>query len=86
MEAAHGDDQLQSRLPWEAFIRAEVESSRFGSASEVVRAALRELEEQGKQLEALRAHLAEGVGEAARGEFAEDLDIEDVIARARGRA
>ena len=71
---------------WEAFIRAEVESGRFGSASEVVRAALRELEERSKQLELLRAHLAEGAEEAARGEFVEDLDIEDVIARARGRA
>jgi antitoxin ParD1/3/4 len=71
---------------WEAFIRAEVESGRFGSASEVVRAGLRELEDRGKQLEALRAHLAEGAGEAARGDLIADLDIEDVIARAKARA
>jgi antitoxin ParD1/3/4 len=71
---------------WEAFIRAEVESGRFGSASEVVRAGLRELEERGQQLEALRAHLAEGASEAARGDFVEEFDIEDVIARAKSRA
>jgi antitoxin ParD1/3/4 len=70
---------------WEAFIRDEVESGRFGSASEVVRAALRELEDRSKQLEALRAHLAEGADEAASGDFVDDFDIEDVIARAKAR-
>jgi antitoxin ParD1/3/4 len=71
---------------WEAFIRAEVQSGRFGSASEVVRAALREFEERGRHLEALRAHLAEGASEAAQGDFIDDFDIEDVIARAKARA
>lgn len=70
---------------WEAFIRAEVESGRYGSASEVVRAALRELEDRGKRLEALRAHLAEGAAQAARGEFVEDFSVEDVLARAKAR-
>ena len=70
---------------WEAFIRAEVESGRYGSASEVVRAALRELEDRGKRLEALRAHLAEGAAQAASGEFVEDFSVEDVMARAKAR-
>ena len=70
---------------WEAFIRAEVESGRYGSASEVVRAALRELEDRGKRLEALRVHLAEGAEQAARGEFIEDFSVEDVMARAKAR-
>jgi len=62
------------------------QSGRFGSASEVVRAALRELEDKAQRLEALRAHLAEGAGQAARGDFVKGFDIEEVIARAKDRA
>lgn len=71
---------------WEDFIKDEIASGRYGSASEVVRAALRELEDRGKKLEALRAHLSEGADEAARGVFVEDYSIDDVLARARTRA
>lgn len=71
---------------WDAFIQSEVASGRFASASEVVRAALRELEDKSKRLEALRAHLAEGVEEAERGEFVTGFDIETVIARAKSSA
>lgn len=55
---------------WEVFIRNEVASGRYGSASEVVRDALRNLEERKVKLAALRGHLAEGAAQAARGEFA----------------
>ena len=71
---------------WEAFIQGEVASGRFASASEVVRAALRELEDKSKRLEALRAHLAEGADEAERGQFVTGFDIEAVIARAKSSA
>jgi antitoxin ParD1/3/4 len=70
---------------WEAFIRQEINSGRYSTASEVIRAALRELEDRGKRLEALRAHLAEGAGQAARRDFVEDFDIADVIERAKAR-
>jgi antitoxin ParD1/3/4 len=70
---------------WEKFVKREVASGRYASASEVIRAALRELEERGKRLEALRAHLDEGARQARRGEFVE-LDIGEVVARARKRA
>jgi antitoxin ParD1/3/4 len=52
----------------------------------VVRAALRELEDKSRNLETLRAHLAEGAGQAALGDFVEDFDVEDVIAGAKGKA
>lgn len=52
----------------------------------MVRAALRELEDKGKRLEALRAHLADGAEEAERGEFAAGFDIETVIASAKAAA
>lgn len=71
---------------WEDFIRTEVQSGRFSSASEVVRAALRELEDKGKRLEALRAHLAQGAEQAARGEFIEEFDIEKIIQQAKDRS
>lgn len=45
---------------WEAFIKNEVASGRYGSASEVVRDALRTREERKTKLDVLRAHLDEG--------------------------
>ena len=71
---------------WETFIQSEVASGRFASASEVVRAALRELEDKAKRLEALRAHLGEGADQAASGDFVANFDIENVIARAKSAA
>jgi len=71
---------------WEEFIKGEIKSGRYSSASEVVRAALRELEDRGRRLEALRSHLAEGAGQAARQDFVENFDMQDVIVRAKARA
>ena len=67
---------------WEVFIRNEVSSGRYGLASEVVRSALRVLEERKTKLEALRAHLAEGAAQAARGEFVQNYSVEQLIADA----
>ncbi len=65
---------------WEGFIREQISSGRYGSASEVVRDALRDMEERMERLSALRAHIAEGLGQAERGEFADDFSVEAVIA------
>ncbi len=64
---------------WETFIKNEIASGRYSSASEVVRDALRTLEERKSHLDALRAHLAQGAAQAAQGEFVEDYSIETVI-------
>ena len=69
---------------WEVFIKNEIASGRYGSASEVVRDALRTLEERKTKLDALRSHLAEGAAQAARGEFVQDYSVERLIAEAGG--
>jgi antitoxin ParD1/3/4 len=65
---------------WETFIKREVASGRYGSASEVIRDALRHMEERNSKLAALRAHLAEGEAQAPNGEIVEDYSIEAVLA------
>ena len=45
---------------YEAFIQASIEGGRYNNASEVVRAALRRLEEDEVRLAAIRAALIEG--------------------------
>lgn len=66
-------------------MKRQIASGRFASASEVVRAALRELEERGDRLRALQDHLAEGAEQARRGEYA-DFSAADVMMRAKQRA
>jgi antitoxin ParD1/3/4 len=65
---------------WESFIKREVASGRYGSASEVIRDALRHMEERNSMLAALRAHLAEGEAQALNGEIVEDYSIEALLA------
>jgi len=55
---------------WEVFIKDEISSGRYGSASEVVRDALRSLEDRKSKLDALRSHLGEGAAQSKRREFA----------------
>lgn len=64
---------------WEVFIKNEIASGRYGSASELVRDALRHLEERHSKLNALRAHLAEGAMQARNSEFVDDYSIDKVI-------
>lgn len=63
---------------WEVFIKNEVASGRYGSASEVVRDALRTLEEQKTKMDVLRSHLAQGAQQAQVGEFVEQ-SLDDMI-------
>lgn len=64
---------------WEAFIKNEVSSGRYGSASEVVRDALRAMEERKSKLEALRTHLSEGAMQARNGEFVDDFSMDSLL-------
>ncbi|GAA0698470.1 type II toxin-antitoxin system ParD family antitoxin [Halomonas profundus] len=64
---------------WEVFIRNEVASGRYGSASEVVRDALRAMEEHKSKLEALRTHLAQGAKQASAGEFVDNFSMDALI-------
>ena len=64
---------------WEIFIKNEVASGRYGSASEVVRDALRYMEARNSKLAALRAHLAKGEAQAAKGELVKDYSLEALL-------
>lgn len=64
---------------WEVFIKQEVASGRYGSASEVVRDALRNMEQRQIKLETLRAHLSEGQVQAEAGEFVEGFSMDAFI-------
>jgi antitoxin ParD1/3/4 len=70
---------------WESFVKQEIASGRYASTSEVVRAALRELEARGNRLRTLRDQLAEGAAQARKGEFAR-FTVDDVLDRARKRS
>ena len=64
---------------WEVFIKNEISSGRYGSASEVVRDALRTMEERKSKLEALRTHLAQGAQQAKTGNFVDDFSMDTLI-------
>ena len=67
---------------FETFIAIRVRDGRYGSASEVVRASLRLLEEHEQKVEALRRALIEGEESGSDS----SLDIEDVIREAKQEA
>jgi antitoxin ParD1/3/4 len=64
---------------WEVYIKNEVSSGRYGSASEVVRDALRAMEERKAKLEALQSHLAQGAEQARVGEFIDNFSMDLII-------
>lgn len=64
---------------WEVFIKNEVASGRYGSASEVVRDTLRTMEERKSKLKALQTYLALGAEQARTGDFAEDFSMDALI-------
>lgn len=67
---------------FEGFISQQVNAGRYGSASEVVRASLRLLEEHEQKVQALRHALIEGEDSGEAG----PLNMKDIIRAARDEA
>lgn len=67
---------------FEQFISSQIESGRYGNASEVVRASLRRMEEDEQKLKALRQALIDGEnsGESTA------LDMQEIIKEAKREA
>ncbi|MBU2708795.1 type II toxin-antitoxin system ParD family antitoxin [Zooshikella marina] len=63
---------------FDGFIAEQLKTGRFGSASEVIRAGLRLLEEREAKLDALRKLIAEGVVEAEAGKTV-DYDMQSIL-------
>jgi antitoxin ParD1/3/4 len=70
---------------YEAFIDKQVASGRFNNASEVIRAALRLLEDEEAKLEELRALIAEGDADIAAGRVTHIESPEHLLELIRGR-
>ena len=64
---------------WAVFIKNEIASGRYGSASEVVRDALRGMEERKSKLRVLKAHLSEGAIQAHQGNCVDDFSMDTLI-------
>ena len=46
---------------------------------------MREYEDKRRKLDALRAHLTEGIDQADRGDFVDDFDVEVLVSNANKR-
>jgi antitoxin ParD1/3/4 len=79
MEAAMRNTSVSLSDHFNTFIEAQIASGRYGSASEVVRAGLRLLEERAQQLETLRQALIDGENSGPATPF----DMEDWLAEQR---
>lgn len=67
---------------WEVFIKNQIGSGRYGSASELVRDSLRLLEQRELKIEALRSALIEGEQSGSAGE----LDMAEIKRKAKLKA
>lgn len=64
---------------WERFIDDQVKSGRYASADDVVRDALKGLQDQDRKLADVLQHIDEGRQQAENGQFADDDFLDRLI-------
>jgi antitoxin ParD1/3/4 len=64
---------------WEKFIQDKVASGRYGSVTEVIREALRHLEEREQKMEALKNHLLSSESDIQQGKVDKKYSIDTII-------
>lgn len=70
---------------WSAYLKERVETGEYATVSDVIRDALRDHKARQQKLDALRAHLDQGLNQLDRGETVELPTPEDLLARAEAR-
>lgn len=60
---------------WDEFIKQQVATGRYGSASEVVREALRRMEDEAEKFAKLKADIEEGIRQAEAGETVDGREV-----------
>jgi antitoxin ParD1/3/4 len=64
---------------FEAFVKAQLNSGRYGNASEVLRDALRLMEEREKRFAALDKAISEGIADIEAGRFQDAEEVFDAL-------
>ena len=65
---------------FDSYVASKVKSGRYSSVSDVIREGLRRLENDDIKMQILREKLAIGRTQAEKGEYAEDISYEAVMA------
>lgn len=70
---------------WSAYLKEQVETGEYATVSDVIRDALRDHRVRQQKLDALRAHLDQGLSQLDRGETVELPTPKALVARAEAR-
>lgn len=82
---AHPKMTITVSQHFQDFVGQEIESGRYSTASEVVRAGLRLLEDEQKKLEYLRSEIDKGIASYKAGDVVEYNTADDLVSAIKAR-